>query len=188
MSEPKLSFVKRLFLAFAAFFRILSDSDFAVGVNRLRQGGAPGLATAPPIAPPPELPARKLVEADTDSALQLLGLLQQEGRFVDFLQENVTGFSDADIGGAARVVHEGCVRALKGHLEVVPVRSEDEGVKVTLEEGFSASEIRLTGNVVGKPPFTGTLVHKGWRAAEFHLPKLVEGHELRVLAPAEVEL
>jgi hypothetical protein len=176
-------------LAFVAFRRILFDTDFAAGVRRLERGAESSAAVAveAPLAPEPEPPPR-LVEADVSSALQLLGLLQLEGRFVDFLQEDVSGYSDADIGGAARVVHEGCGRALREHLQVTPVREEEEGTRVTLPEGFDAAAVRLTGNVVGKPPFTGTLVHKGWRVAEFRLPKLVEGHEVRVLAQAEVEL
>jgi hypothetical protein len=59
---------------------------------------------------------------------------------------------------------------------------------VTLQEGFDAKAIRLTGNVLGSPPFTGTLVHRGWRAAEIKLPKATEGHDVAVLAAAEVEL
>jgi len=59
---------------------------------------------------------------------------------------------------------------------------------LTLAAGFDAATVRLTGNVVGQPPFTGTLMHRGWRVAEIKLPKLAEGHDVRVLAPAEVEL
>ena len=188
MSELRLPLSSRLVLAFSAFWRTLSDQDFAAGVYRLKQGGGVGARAEPLPTPSVAAPAPRLREVDADSALQLLGLLQQEGRFVDFLQEDVAGYSDSDIGGAARVVHEGCSRALREHLSMAPIRLEEEGARVTLQEGFNASEVRLTGNVLGKPPFTGTLVHRGWRATEFRLPKLVEGHEVRVLAPAEVEL
>ena len=104
------------------------------------------------------------------------------------MPEDVSAYSDADIGGAARVVHEGCRKALVEHLSIEPVRQEDEGVRVSLPEGFDASEIRLTGNVVGKPPFSGTLMHRGWRVSRIDLPKLAAGHEVKILAPAEVEL
>jgi hypothetical protein len=114
--------------------------------------------------------------------------LQQEGRFVDFLEEDVSAYSDADIGAAARVVHEGCRKALREHIRFEPVRSEPEGSRLTLEQGFDASSVRLAGNVVGQPPFTGTLVHRGWRAEEVKLPRLAQGHDVSVLAPAEVEL
>ncbi|MEA3412219.1 MAG: DUF2760 domain-containing protein [Pseudomonadota bacterium] len=185
MSDQELSFFSRLMLAFAAFWRAVTDPDFAAGVDHLLRGepSAPRAEPAPPAPGPPPLR-----ETNTDSALQLLGLFQQEGRLVDFLKEDVGAYSDADIGGAARVVHEGCRKTLIEHLHIVPVRSEDEGIRITLEEGFDASETRLTGNVVGKPPFSGTLMHRGWRVSGVNLPKLAEGHEVRVLAPAEVEL
>ena len=180
MTEQKVSFFTRLALA----WRMLFDGRFAAAVLRLSQGGAIAPAAPLPRAPEP-LPLR--VNAP-DSALQMLGLLQQEGRFVDFLEEDVSGYSDGDIGGAARVVHEGCRKALHEHFSIEPVRTEAEGSRVTLEQGFDASAVRLTGNVVGQPPFTGTLAHRGWRAAQIRLPKVAEGHDIRVLAPAEVEL
>ena len=121
-------------------------------------------------------------------ALQLLGLLQREARFVDFIEEDVVRFSDADIGAAARLVHDGCRRVLREHFSIQPVRDEAEGSRVTLPDGFDATAIRLTGNVVGKPPFHGSISHRGWRVADVRLPKLAESHDATVLAPAEVEL
>ncbi|HNE01893.1 MAG TPA: DUF2760 domain-containing protein, partial [Plasticicumulans sp.] len=59
---------------------------------------------------------------------------------------------------------------------------------LTLPAGFDAGAVRLTGRVLGQPPFTGTLVHCGWRASAVKLPKLAEGHDVHVVAPAEVEL
>lgn len=123
-----------------------------------------------------------------EAALQLLALLQREGRLVDFLEEDVASFPDADIGAAARVVHAGCRKALRDHVKLAPVRDEDEGAKVTLPEGFDPSAVKLTGDVQGKGPFTGTLRHRGWRATEVSLPVAVEGHDARVVAQAEVEL
>lgn len=107
---------------------------------------------------------------------------------MDFLEEDVSAFSDAEVGTAARVVHEGCRKALREHFTLEPVRSEPEGERVTVQAGFDASEIRLTGNVVGEPPFTGTLQHRGWRVREAHLPKLAAEHDPHVVAPAELEL
>jgi hypothetical protein len=115
-------------------------------------------------------------------------LLQRDGRFIDFIQEDVAGFSDAEIGVAARVVHDGCRKVIREHFTLEPVRGEAEGARLTLEPGFDAASLRLTGNVVGDPPFTGTLAHKGWVATETKLPKLAVGHNVNILAPAEVEL
>jgi hypothetical protein len=137
-------------------------------------------------APAPEPVVLK--EATPDAALQLLGLLQKEARFIDFIKEDIAAFSDADIGVAARVVHEGCKKALDEHFTLATVRSEQEGSKITLLAGFDAAAVRLTGNIVGQAPFTGTLVHKGWQVTGIRLPKLTSGHNAAIVAPAEVEL
>jgi hypothetical protein len=117
-----------------------------------------------------------------------LSLLQREGRLVDFLQQDIASFPDADVGVAARVVHEGCRRALDSHATLEPVRSEHEGSRVTLAPGFAADATKLVGDVKGNPPYAGVLRHRGWRVAKLELPKPVGGHDPRIVAPAEVEL
>lgn len=129
-----------------------------------------------------------LKEYTSDAALQVLSLLQKEARFLDFMQEDITTFSDADVGAAARVVHTGCLKVIKDNFTLVNVRNEAEGSLLTVPEGFDASLIRLTGNIVGSPPFTGTLVHKGWQITEVKLPKLTENHNPNIVAAAQVEL
>lgn len=179
MTVPNTSFLRRIALA----WRTLFNSRFAHEVARLEEAGPSAAQTPEPVSVP-----APLKETSPDAALQLLGLLQQEGRLIDFLEEDISGFSDTEIGAAARVVHEGCRTALNQHLSLEPVRDEQEGVRITLQKGFDASAIRLTGNVVGQPPFNGTLAHRGWRATGVNLPKIAEGHDASVLAPAEVEL
>jgi len=115
-------------------------------------------------------------------------LLQREGRLVDFLQQEVSKFSDSQIGQAARVVHEGCRRTLLRYLEVEPVLEQTEGEPTTVKDGFDPSTIKLVGNVVGSAPFKGVLRHKGWRAREIRLPETLADHDFKILAPAEVEL
>lgn len=185
-------FFSRLSIAFGALFKSLGDAEFAA---RVRDDGvgptaAPAPAPAPVATPAPApTPAVSTLRTPTpDSALQLLSLFQREARLIDFAHENLSSYSDADIGAAARVVHEGCARVLREHFTIEPVRSEAEGARITLNEGFDAASVRLTGNVVGTAPFNGTLSHRGWRAASVTLPQLAERHDARVLAPAEVEL
>ena len=187
VSDPdaSLPFGTRLWFAFACFFRVLFDGSFAARAWGVRAALPPARATEKEKEKEKE---KKGAPAPVDAALQLLALLQREGRFVDFLEEDVTTFSDADVGAAARVVHEGCRKALRAHGKLVAVRTEEEGTKVTVAEGTSPSEVKLTGNVVGKAPFTGTLRHRGWRLEDFHLPTSMPGHDARVVAPAEVEL
>jgi hypothetical protein len=121
-------------------------------------------------------------------ALSLLALLQREGRFVDFVQQDMASFGDDEIGAAARVVQAGCRKALGEHAKIEPVREESEGARVEVPVGYDPSSVKLVGNVKGDPPFEGALVHRGWRAGKLALPEPVTGHDVHVLAPAEVEL
>ncbi|MCX4151587.1 DUF2760 domain-containing protein [Paraburkholderia madseniana] len=191
MTDSNPSFLGRISLAVSTFFSILGDGEFAAGVLRLRNGDAGSAAPtpAPAAAPAPApQPAPTLKEASPDAALQLLGLLQRDARFIDFVEEDIKAYSDADIGAAARLVHDGCRTTLREHFTIRPVRDEAEGSRVTLAEGFDATSIRLTGNVVGKAPFNGSISHRGWRVDEVRLPKLTDSHNAKVIAPAEVEL
>lgn len=187
-NDAKPSFFRRIPLAFGAFFRTFSNVDYATRIDSLRQDVEPAPAPAKPLEEPPKAAPPPLKEATPDAALQLLSLLQRDARLIDFAMENVTSYSDADIGAAARIVHEGCRKVLNEHFTIAPIREESEGSKITLNEGFDAATIRLTGNVVGKPPFRGSLSHRGWRVTDTRLPKLTESHDATVLVPAEVEL
>ena len=181
---PPPSLLTRIGLAFSAFFGVLGNAQLAARFAALRHG-----ADAPPPAPAPApAPAPTLKQASPDAALQLLALLQRDARLIDFAGESLAAYDDAQIGSAARLVHEGCAKVLREHFDIVPVRAEAEGTRITLAAGFDAAAVKLTGNVVGQPPFSGSLSHRGWRVAEVRLPKLAEGHDPRVLAPAEVEL
>jgi len=191
MAEP--AFFARVGIAFAAFFRALLDAAFAGSVQGLREGKRLALPEStkkePETSEPKkEAPKPVLREAGPEAALQLLSLLQREGRFIDFLEEDVSSFSDAQIGAAARVVHTQCRAALREHIPLEPVRAEEEGAKITLEKGFDAQKMRLAGNVSGEPPYTGQLSHRGWKAREVKLPKMAEGHDATIVAPAEIEL
>lgn len=196
--EPTPGFLERLLLAFVAFFYVLANRDFAARVRALRaaqrsslpapQGAgtpAPEPAPAPPPASRREV-AMAPVRPPGEEALHLLSLLQRDGRLVDFVSEDLTSFSDAEVGAAARTVHQGCKKVLDGYVTLEPVLQDREGASVTIPSGFDAAAVRLTGNVVGTPPFRGTLRHHGWRAADVRIP--APPGDPRILAPAEVEL
>lgn len=189
-----LSFWTRLWLCWVAWFKVLFDGELAARVLPLLQGKPalpePEPKLEEPRAEPRAEPAQPSAQNGTDlaPALQLLGLFQREGRLIDFLQQEIAGFSDADVGAAARVVHEGCRKALLSHASIRPVRTEAEGARLRIDDGLNPEEIKLTGNVGGKPPYQGVLRHRGWRVEELKLPTLIQGHNARVLAPAEVEI
>ena len=174
MSTPTSSpsFFARLGLA----FRVLGDASLAAKIATL---DAPA-----PVEKPAELPPERVHAA----GLAVLGLLQREGRLVDFLQEDVTSFSDAEIGAAARVVHAGSRKVLNQYLTLEPVLKDAEGAVVTVPAGFNAERIRLAGTVTGQPPFKGSLKHHGWVATSVRFPSQSSTLDPRVIAPAEVEL
>ena len=128
------------------------------------------------------------VREDQRRALHLLSLLQREGRLVDFLEEDLQTYDDAQIGAAVRSIQESCRETLNKYLAPAAVIERDEGDDITVEAGFDANAIKLTGNVSGEPPFKGILQHRGWRATGFDLPTLSGSRDPAVIAPAEVEV
>jgi len=167
----------RILLALRCFWRVLTDPTVADRVREwLDEKKVPGLTE------------KAAEEKLSTEAVQLLALMQREGRFVDFLQEEIAAFDNAQIGAAVRSVHEGCRRTLEQYFEIEPVLSDGEGSQVTVPEGFEPSRIQLLGEVRGDPPFEGVLKHHGWRASRAHLPTLPEGWDIQTIAPAEVEI
>jgi Domain of unknown function (DUF2760) len=124
------------------------------------------------------------------AVVNFLAILQEKGRFVDFLMDDIAGYSDAEVGAAGRVLHEGCKAVLLEHFGIRPMREEGEGSKVTIPSGYAPDDYRLVGRISGEAPFAGTLVHHGWRAEWVKLPRLVRTSAERppAIAPAEVEL
>jgi hypothetical protein len=169
MSDAPVGFFKRLQLAWAVLW----------GAPVPEVKALPAAVSVAASAP---------VENAQDAALVLLAMLQREGRLIDFLQEEVTGFSDEQVGAAARVVHEGCRKLLRKYVPLSPVVAQGEGSPLTVPQGFDAQRFRLTGNVTGSAPYQGTLKHHGWQTSSPSLPPLPKGIDVRVLAPAEVEL
>jgi hypothetical protein len=150
-----------------------------------RREAEPPRADTAKAMPVPE--ASNQAEAEIVS---FLATLQERGRLVDFLMEDVTTYDDAQVGAAARVVHEGCRAALQEHFKIRSVREENEGSSVTIPVGYGADEYRLIGNIRGAGPFSGTLVHRGWKTEGVKLPRIlrVNSDRLPTIAPAEVEL
>jgi flagellar basal body-associated protein FliL len=120
--------------------------------------------------------------------LHLLGVLQREGRFVDFLQEEIELYEDDQIGAAVRNIHSSCRKVIRKTLPVKPIAEGDEGEAITVEKGFDPDAIKLTGRVTGEPPFKGVIRHKGWRAQKLDLPDLSAIKDPTIIAPAEVEI
>jgi len=189
--DERMGFFARLWMMFWLPWKVLFDPPAAEAVRAALppKGGAPAL---PPVEEKrEERPAAKPAEEGDRAvapALHLLSILQRDGRLVDFLQEDIAGATDDQVGAAARVVHEGCRKSLARYVVLAPVRQEEEGAPVRVPAGFDPAEVRLTGNVSGQPPFQGRLAHAGWRAVEVKLPTFAPGQDPSVIAPAEVEV
>lgn len=165
--------------AFRAFFSLISGKfpeDIA------REYGFVKASDIPPAPPPPPL-----VKV-SDGALQLLGILQRDSRLIDFLMEDISGYSDDQVGAAVRGVHEQCHVSLDRYLKLSPVIDGVEGTYTKLDSG-AEKRTKLIGNVPanGKAP-GGLLRHKGWRAEKIDLPKTSKGEDLTIVAPAEIEI
>lgn len=120
--------------------------------------------------------------------LHLLGVLQREGRFVDFLQEDIEIYEDDQIGAAVRNIHSSCRKVINKTLPIKPIAEGNEGEQITVEKGFDPDAIKLTGRVTGGPPFRGIIRHKGWRAQKLELPDLSAIKDPTIICPAEVEI
>ena len=178
---------KRIAYSLRCFFSILL-------YGHIPQSMAPELgmnpAAAAPVAPvgEPKPQAAGARPPEYDRAVQILALLQREGRLIDFFAEDVTPYPDAQLGAAVRSVHQSCRQALERYIKLEPIISSEEDRPVTVQAGFDPASIKVIGNVTGKPPLTGMLRHRGWRATEVALPSLPEGPGRSVVAPAEVEI
>jgi Na+-transporting methylmalonyl-CoA/oxaloacetate decarboxylase gamma subunit len=140
-------------------------------------------AVTPAAAPPP-------VNQAEAEIVSFLATLQDKGRLVDFLMDDVSAYGDAEVGAAARVVHEGCRAVLHEHFDIEPIRTEREGATITVPENYRADAYRLVGKISGEPPFTGHLVHRGWKTETVKLPRVLRSGDDRLpaIAPAEVEV
>jgi len=183
-----------LFPAAGPFHLYFSGASLAVALALLvatlvtrGNGPEPEPRKAEAAKPMPVPSAGNQAEAEVVS---FLATLQERGRLVDFLMEDITTYNDAQVGAAARVVHEGCKAALQEQLRIRPLREEREGSPVTVAVGYAADEYRLIGKISGAGPFSGTLVHRGWKTESVKLPRIVrvKAERLPTIAPAEVEL
>ncbi len=180
---------KRYLLLVGAFLGVNIGWTIALlwGLRRREAPATP--VEAPQVKPPPAQKPSAAKPPARSEAITLLAALQRKARFVDFIQESLAGYSDAQIGAAARDVHRDCGAVLKRMFALRPAVADEEGKEVEVPAGFDAGRWRLTGNVTGQPPFHGRLVHPGWEATACELPTWSgSAAASRIVAPAEVEL
>ena len=129
------------------------------------------------------------VKSPRSDAITLLATLQREARFVDIVSESLDGYSDAQIGAAARDVLRDSGKVLARVFSLRPVVNGEEGTTVEIPAGYETGCYRLTGNVSRDPPFPGKLMHAGWQATKCDLPTWTGSQKAAlIVAPAEVQL
>ena len=202
MIKPYLSVVAVLIIVLNALLLIPATSAYTVPIALLGlllalfvlilsfRAGAK--ATPPSIGAPAPVdrlppPVTATNQAETE-IVAFFALLQDKGRLVDFLMEDLTAIDDARVGAAARVVHQGCGEVLKEYFKITSVSEAEEGSQVVVPAGYAADQYRMIGKLAGNPPFTGKLVHKGWKTEYVKLPRSTKTDRLPAIAPAEVEI
>jgi hypothetical protein len=186
-----IGFGERIAFAFRSFFSILFQADIPddVAQKLIKPASPPPQASATASASASRLKeVQRPAQEEFDRGVQMLALLQRDGRLVDFLAESITTYPDAQLGAAVRTIHEKCRQVLDRYVKLEPIVSSEEDQPVTVPAGFDPAAFKLIGDVTGAPPFRGILRHKGWRVKEVNLPALPQGAGRMVITPAEVEL
>jgi Domain of unknown function (DUF2760) len=177
-----------------AIWPYLSEASLALAIlvlilafSQPRPQAPPRMPAAEPAVPAPVQAGASRADAEI---VHFLAMLQDKGRLVDFLMDDINPYSDAQVGAAARVVHAGCKAVLQEHFRINPVRPEQEGSTVQVLAGYSPDEYRLVGRIAGSAPFSGVLVHRGWKTDMVKLPQLLRSgaDALPAIAPAEVDV
>jgi hypothetical protein len=153
------------------------------------QSGRPTVKKTMP-APPEDTEADRDARINREKRLfvHLFSVLQRKGRLMDFLQEDLSRYEDDQIGAAVRSIHENCRKTIDRYLSPEPIMKQTEGEQVEIPSGFDRNAVKLVGNVVGQPPFTGILRHRGWQLYGIDLPDLSDTENPKIIAPAEVEI
>ena len=184
-------FWERVTIAFRCFFSILFHGDIPNDIVEKRvkpAGPGPQVPASAPSSVSRPTEADRAASETFDRAVQMLALLQRDGRLIDFLAEDISPYPDAQLGAAVRTIHEACRKVLDHYVELEPILKSEENQPVTIQAGFDASAIKLLGNVTGTPPVRGVLRHKGWHVKQVNLPPLPQASGRMVIAPAEVEI
>lgn len=174
--------MNRIVLAFRSFFSILFGGSLPADIAQAFGYAKP--TTVKAAAPVPAAPPKPQA-SPADGAVQMLGILQRDSRLVDFLMEDISAYTDDQVGAAIRDVQVHAKQALERYLKLQPVIDAVEETSVTTA-GLDSTSYKLIGKV---PPngkaASGVLRHRGWKAGNVDLPSAKPSV---ILAPAELEV
>jgi hypothetical protein len=198
---PPFIFLRNLLglgIACGAFLKCLFNKEFAGEVVDLALSRKNGTAQ-PKKTVVGETPKTKVAEKEPNKekddnkenyhhgAVRILAEMQKEGRLIDFLQEDLENYSDEEIGGSVRTIHEGCKKVMDKSLSLEKILDQEEESTCRINKDYDAKSIKLTGRVGDIYPMKGTLVHPGWKVKEVNLTQKTKATQ-NILAPAEVEI
>ena len=166
--------MNRIGFAFRSFFAILFGGTLPSDIAQ-----AFGYSKVVPMRP---APAPVPQAGPADGAVQILSILQRDARLIDFLMEDISAYSDEQVGAAVRDVQQQARTSMERYLRLAPVIDGVEGTYTKAD----VADIKLIGNVPANGKAAGGMLrHKGWRAEKVELPSVSPG---KVLAPAEIEV
>ncbi|MDP1880721.1 MAG: DUF2760 domain-containing protein [Parachlamydiaceae bacterium] len=133
-------------------------------------------------------PLKDVSQKKDFSHLQLLSSLQHASRFIDFLKEDLSSFNDAQVGAVVRKIHQDSAALIEDLVTIRPLKEEQEGSVVQVPKGYNSEEIKVIGKIKGEPPYTGVLIHRGWKAHKHSLPQRTQVASPEIICPAEIEV
>jgi hypothetical protein len=120
--------------------------------------------------------------------LRLLSMMQHSARFIDFIKEDISAYSDQEVGVVVRDIHKNCAKLLEEVVAIRPISKDEEGSAFIVPVHYDSQEISLIGNIRGEPPYKGVLRHPGWKASKLSLPECSMDVRKEIIQLAEVEV
>jgi len=175
-------------IAIRAFSAALFNKDASEKLRSALDGDTSAAKLPEPRLLEPESepkPAPVAPEPVRTDAITLLSVLQREARLVDLIQEDLSKFSDAQVGAAARPCLQSCASAIARMFGLVAVSDAGEGASVDLGDNGSPARYQWIGEGSST---SGKLVHQGWQATQVDLPIWTgDDADANVIAPAQLQ-
>jgi len=161
--------------------------------NRSEQNNKQQTETEDQVSAPAAAKETTCTDTNEAAVVQFLAQLQEKGRILDFLMDDITAYDNESVGAAARIVHQGCNEVIHDNFTVETVFEGEEMEHVSLADNYDSRAYRLTGNVPDTAPFEGNVLHRGWKTTRVNLPQVITtpanlSSARTIIAPAEIEL
>ena len=168
-------------IALRAFSAGLFDKEAAEKIRQVLDGND---VVAIEQKAPAETP-RPVTKPTRSDAITLLSALQREARLVDLIQESLSGFSDAQVGAAARPCLQQSAQTLQRFFDLKPISDAADGSNVDVGSHESPARYQWVGEGTTT---SGGLIHHGWQASQVELPQYSgDAADGWVVAPAQVQ-